>query len=72
MGIYECSCLPGNLSSSGKFELCEVCRLEEENEDDNAAEQSVNPTGLTLRQKEEVLQIVRSVFGTGLANPPCG
>lgn len=72
MSIYECSCLPANLSPSGNFELCEVCRLEEENEDDNAAEQSVHPTGLTLRQKEEVLQIVNSVINTGLANPPCG
>ena len=72
MSIYECSCLPANLSPSGEFELCEVCRLEEENEDDDAAEQSAYPTWLTSRQREEVLQIVRSVIETGLANPPCG
>ncbi|HLA88158.1 MAG TPA: hypothetical protein VJL10_09055 [Anaerolineales bacterium] len=53
MGIYECSCLPANLSPSGEFELCEVCRLEEENEDDNAAEQSLHLTLGSLRLKKQ-------------------
>ena len=67
MSIYECSCLPANLSPSGEFELCEVCRPEEENEDDNVAEQSVYPTGLTLRQIEEVRQMIQSALDTGSA-----
>ena len=60
---------------SGLDEMCDECREKEEQaefEEFEAAEQSVHPTGLTPRQKEEVLQIVRSVIGTGLANPPCG
>ena len=62
-----CSCLSANLSPSGKFELCEECRLEEEREDDNAAEQSMHQTGLTPRQKEEVRQMIQSALDTGSA-----
>ena len=54
MNIYECSCLPANLSPSGEFELCEVCRLEEENEDDNAAGRAIRRTA---QQKEELMEI---------------
>jgi len=72
MSIYECSCLPANLSPSGEFELCEVCRLEEEIADEEAAEQYMHPTGLSVRQKEEVRQIVESVIIKALHNPPCG
>ncbi len=67
MGIYECSCLSANLSPSGEFELCEVCRLEEEIADEEAAEQYMHPTGLSVRQKEEVEQIVKSVIKKGSA-----
>ena len=72
MNIYECSCLSANLSPSGEFELCEVCRLEEEIADEEAAEQYMHPTGLTSRQKEEVKQIVESIIKEASHNPPCG
>lgn len=72
MSVYECSCLSANLSPSGEFELCEVCRLEEEIENDEAAEQYMHPTGLTSRQNEEVRQIVKSIIKEALHNPPCG
>ncbi len=29
---YTCSCQSANLSLSGNFELCDVCRMEEEND----------------------------------------
>ena len=28
--IYKCSCEDGNVSISGEFELCDFCRLEED------------------------------------------
>ena len=59
-----CSCLSANLSPSGKFELCEECRLEEEREDDN---ESMHQMGLTPRQIEEVRQMIQSALDTGYA-----
>jgi hypothetical protein len=65
-------------SGSGFFEMCDECLEKEEQAEfeeykaAEAAEQSVHPTGLMPRQKEEVEQIVKSVINSGIANPPCG
>ena len=37
-----------------------------------AAEQYMHPTGLSVRQKEEILQIVEFAIKKALHNPPCG
>ena len=58
---------------SGLDEMCDECREKEEEaeyrewQEQEAAEHSVHPTGLTLGQKEEVLQIVESAIKKGLA-----
>lgn len=45
----------------------ELCRLSDEIEADNAAQQCVHPTGLNVAQKEEVRQMIQSALDTGSA-----
>lgn len=52
---------------SGISEMCDYCREQEEEAEWEAAEQSMHPTGLNVRQKEEVRQIVEDEIKKGSA-----
>lgn len=50
---------------SGFSEMCDYCYNLEEDAEWEAVEHGVHPTGLNVRQKEEVEQIVKSVIEKG-------
>lgn len=52
---------------SGIDEMCDECREKEDEAEWEAAEQYMHPTGLNVRQKEEVWQIVEDKIKKGSA-----